>query len=185
MTITYFKRYKMQIDLPSMPDFAPRDYDGYQFLPWSSSLLKEHAEAKFESFRSELDSHVFPCLGKLDGCLRLMTEISYRTGFVPEATWLVVHGTEFHGRDDNCGTVQGIREDENTGSIQNLGIVPSHRGNGVGSELLRRSLVGFKSVGLQKVSLEVTAHNESAIKLYQRIGFEISQIVYKNSDLIS
>lgn len=183
MTITYFKRYKMQIDLRSVQDWKQREVDGYRFLSWDAKLLDQHAEAKYRSFCGELDSHVFPCLGKLDGCVKLMTEISCRNGFVPEATWLVIHGTEFHPTAKSCGTVQGIREDKLHGSIQNLGIVPDHRGAGVGSELLVRSLHGFRSVGIESVSLEVTAQNENALKLYQRLGFEVSEIVYKYADL--
>ncbi len=48
---------------------------GFEFHPWKKHLLPAHAEAKFRSFRNELDSNVFPCLGEPDGCLRLMREI--------------------------------------------------------------------------------------------------------------
>ncbi|MFM8581583.1 MAG: hypothetical protein ACKOFW_08775, partial [Planctomycetaceae bacterium] len=44
---------------------------------------------KFESFRAELDSQIFPCLGELRGCLDLMSEIAQRATFVPGATWLI------------------------------------------------------------------------------------------------
>ena len=51
-------------------------------------LLADHAEAKYQSFRDEIDADVFNCLGELDGCQRLMEEISLKDGFLPEATWL-------------------------------------------------------------------------------------------------
>ena len=34
--------------------------------------LPVHAEVKYKSFREELDSNVFPCLGDREGCRRLM-----------------------------------------------------------------------------------------------------------------
>lgn len=173
----------MRIELNSIRDEPVREIDGFRFLSWDSSLLENHAEAKYRSFCNELDSHVFPCLGKMEGCVKLMNEISCRSGFIPEATWLVCYGTDFHSSSDNCGTVQGIREGNKVGSIQNLGIVPEHRGSGVGSELLRRSLIGFKQVGIESVSLEVTAQNRSALKLYERTGFEVVEVVYKHADL--
>ena len=56
MGVTYFKRYRMEIDL-TRPIFAlPRLADGYSLLPWSDKLLPVHAEVKYKSFRDELDS---------------------------------------------------------------------------------------------------------------------------------
>ena len=41
------------------------------------------------------------------------------------------------------------------------------------------SLAGFKSAGVERVFLEVTAQNDSAVRLYQRIGFHSVKTVYK------
>ncbi len=183
MTVTYFKRYRMQIDLRSVIPFSIREYDRYQFLPWSSNLLQDHAQAKYLSFCDELDAHVFPCLGNAEGCHNLMREISCRRGFIPEATWLLVFHDPFTDQLENCGTVQGIRESLTHGSIQNLGIVAEHRGYGLGTALLKHALLGFQHIGLEQVKLEVTAHNEGALKLYHRLGFEIVKTVYKSIDM--
>ena len=183
MTVTYFKRYKMRIDLERVRDLELQQIEGYSFVRWSSNLLDEHAEAKYKSFRNELDSHVFPCLGNHDGCLKLMNEISCRSGFVPQATWLLVCETENRLDSENCGTVQGISDDGKTGSIQNLGVSPEHRGRGLGTQLLMRSLQGFAEIDVKSVSLEVTAKNEGALQLYQRLGFDVVELVYKSADL--
>lgn len=183
MTVTYFKRYRMQIDLNSIDDVEFEQHDRYDFLPWKSSLVADHAQAKYLSFCNELDSHVFPCLGDLVGCRQLMREISCRKGFVPEATWLLVYRDRFNNHVENCGTVQGIRESLSEGSIQNLGIVPEHRGYGLGTALLIHSLAGFRRLGIERVRLEVTAHNEGALKLYRQLGFATTKIVFKSIDL--
>ncbi len=182
MTVTYFKRYKMRIDLSGIASHGTKEFEYYSFQRWRPNLTQAHAEAKYASFCDELDSHVFPCLGNIDGCLKLMNEISCRTGFVPEATWLVVYQDQTN-MAENCGTVQGIRDSEDSGSIQNLGIAQGHRGKGLGSDLLLRSLQGFAQVGVRFVSLEVTAQNEGALNLYRRIGFEVTELVYKSADL--
>lgn len=183
MTITYFKRYKMEIDLKRVQDVKLRQFEKYSFLSWDSNLVDNHAEAKFLSFRNELDSHVFPCLGNREGCMKLMNEISCRSGFISTATWLLVLNETGNRSSENCGTVQGISDDGKTGSIQNLGIVPEHRGGGLGTELLTRSLKGFAEAGVESVNLEVTAKNEGALQLYQRLGFEVVELVYKSADL--
>ncbi len=155
---------------------------GYAIWSWKPSLLEEHADAKFESFRAELDSAVFPCLGDRASCTRLMREISSRAGFVAPATWLITFeapGVEM----ENCATIQGLCEKDGIGSIQNVGVTPAHRGNGLGTVLLARAIEGFRKLGLRTASLEVTAENAGAIKLYQRVGFEIVRTVYKSVEL--
>jgi len=179
MDLTYFKRYRMEIDLADggFPRAAPPA--GYHFLPWDESLLEAFAQAKFLSFRSEIDANVFPCLGELAGCRRLMSEIARKPGFLPEATWLAVRAPTDRRRPEYCGTVQGIRDRAGLGAIQNLGITPPHRDVGLGTSLLSRALEGFRRVGMTRVYLEVTAQNDGAIRLYQRLGFTMVKTVFK------
>jgi hypothetical protein len=131
--LTYFKRYRMEMDL-SRPLFpTPALDDEYVLEPWSEELVEAHAEAKYQSFCFELDANLFPCLGDRDGCRRLMQEIASREGFVPEATWLLVHETGRRRSREFCGTVQGVRDSNGYGAIQNLGVTPNHRDRGLGS----------------------------------------------------
>ena len=71
------------------------------------------------------------------------------------------------------GTIQGLQS-EGWGAIQNLGIAPQHRGRGLGSLLVLRAAGGFRSVGLTRMHLEVTTDNTAAIRLYERLGFEVA-----------
>lgn len=178
MGLTYFKRFRMEIDLRIRPQ-APALPCGYRFVPWDPLLLEAHAEAKFHSFRTEIDANVFPCLGDMEGCTRLMREISRKEGFLPAATWLLAWHDGYSRYLEYCGTVQGIREKTNLGAIQNLGITPDHRGRGLGTLLLLRSLEGFRNLGLRRAALEVTCQNEGAIRLYRRMGFCKVRTVYK------
>ena len=179
MACTYYKRYRMEVDLDQARGQPLRMPRQYRFVPWSPRLLGAHAEAKFLSFRDEIDAVVFPCLGDFSGCHRLMREISLRTGFVPQATWLIVH--EF--TRDVCGTIQGVRSDEGWGSIQNIGVVPGHRKRGLGAGLIHRALEGFRQTGLGRAYLEVTSDNINAIRLYRRLGFREAQTVYKVAEI--
>jgi len=179
MDLTYFKRYRMEINLLGR-DWTPAVLpDGYRLAPWNPALLEAFAEAKYQSFRNEIDANVFPCLGELDGCRRLMKEILRKPGFLPEATWVlacVAHGPD---QPAYCGTVQGIRDDAGLGAIQNLGIAPEHRNRGLGTILVTCALQGFLRAGLSRVYLEVTAQNEGAIRLYRRLGFVTVKTLYK------
>jgi ribosomal protein S18 acetylase RimI-like enzyme len=170
-TICYFKRYRMEADLHDLPAayLPPR----FACQCWAPELLEAHAQVLYDSFFQEIDAHVFPSLSSPDGCRMLMMEISRKWGFLPRATWLLV------GPDGPCGTVQGVRERSGLGAIQNLGIVPSCRGRGLGRGLLLYALHGFWASGLGRALLEVTAQNEGAIHLYHRLGFRRRKTLYK------
>lgn len=183
MGITYFKRYRMEVDLAALAPEPPPLPIGYALLAWSDKLISLHAEVKFRCFSEEMDASVFPCLGSRAGCTRLMTEIADRNGFLPAATWLIQHWPQQARRPDVCATIQGVCEGDGIGAIQNVGVAASHRGLGVGGALIWHSLNGFRLAGQRKVFLEVTAQNTGAIRLYQRLGFRNAKTVYKASEV--
>ena len=182
MGLTYFKRYRMEMELSELPRELPSLPSGYRCIPWEESLLEHHAETKHRCFCFEIDANVFPCLGDRDGCQRLMNEITRRDNFIPQATWLMGH-SEPGGTVDYCGTIQGLCDVEGRGAVQNLGITPDHRGLGLGTSLLSRALDGFRQHGLARATLEVTAQNSGALRLYQRFGFQVIKTVYKAAEI--
>ena len=118
--VTYFERFRMGIDLGSMPRGAALPDECY-WVPWNDNLLDSHAEALFASFQGELDAVVFPSLGDRRGCCRLMSEIHQKPGFLPGATWLLA------GPAGARGSIQGIRERRGLGSIPGVGWAESSR----------------------------------------------------------
>jgi ribosomal protein S18 acetylase RimI-like enzyme len=169
-TISYFKRYKMEADLHAVP--PPRTPSGYRWLAWNPGLLDLHAQVLVACFNQEIDATLFPSLADPRGSRSLMTEIVRKPGFEPEATWLLENEL------GPCGTIQGLRE-RGVGAIQNVGVVPALRGQGLGEALVLQALYGFRRVGLQRAMLEVTAHNDGAIRLYRRLGFRRAKTIYK------
>ena len=67
------------------------------------------------------------------------------------------------------------------GSIQNVGVIPDHRGLGLGHALVQQALLGFQHVGMGIGMLEVTAENEAAVTLYESMGFRTIQVLYRDS----
>lgn len=172
MAITYYKRFRMEVDLRDEVGPVRLDYP-YRWVPWDERLLDDHAEVKYLCFRDELDSQVFPCLGDRHGCQRLMREIRRKPGFLPAATWLIAAPEGF------CATIQGVVDRGGVGAIQNVGVVPEYRGLGLGRALVRQSLRGFRQAGLNRAFLEVTADNIAAVRLYRDIGFRKAKVLYK------
>ncbi len=97
-----------------------------------------------------------------------MHEIRRKSGFLPEATWLVACPAGY------CGTVQGIRERPGMGAIQNLGVMPLHRGRGLGTALLLGP-ARLPPCGLGRAFLEVTAQNDAAVQTVPSPGFPLPQ----------
>ncbi|MGQ0636097.1 MAG: GNAT family N-acetyltransferase [Planctomycetaceae bacterium] len=177
MGVTYYKRFRMEIDLSRSRLPAAELPPEYEFVAWNAVLLERHAEAKFESFRAELDSDVFPCLGDLSGCRHLMSEIVQRATFVPQATWLISWTGD--GRHEDCGTIQGVVQGGHWGAVQNVGVPPHFRGLGLGRALVLKALDGFRRAGVSRVYLEVTARNLAAVALYRSIGFRLARTTYR------
>ncbi len=196
MGVTYFKRFRMEIELPG-PASGKGEISGallrtsslsalpedYFLVAWDPVLLESHVDVKYRSFCLEIDANVFPCLGDREGCRRLMCEITSRDGFVPEATWLMGHRPLGSREVEYCGTVQGLCDRHGLGAVQNLGVTPHHRGRGLGAHLLLAALEGFQRRRLPRAFLEVTAQNEGALRLYERLGFRKARTVYKAVDV--
>lgn len=172
MSVRYFKRYKMEIDLRNTTGLPVLPPD-YSWVPWDESLLSTHANVKFHSFAGEIDATVFPSLSDARGCFHLMNEIAHKRGFLPWATWLITCPS------GPVGTIQGICERPGQGAIQNLGVLPSHRGQGLGTALMLKSLEGFRRSGMGRVVLEVTAVNDAAVQLYRHLGFRCRKTLYR------
>jgi ribosomal protein S18 acetylase RimI-like enzyme len=68
------------------------------------------------------------------------------------------------------------------GAIQNVGVIASYRGMGLGEALVRRALAGFIQAGLRRAYLEVTAENSAAVRLYRNVGFRRCKTLYKAVD---
>lgn len=65
-----------------------------------------------------------------------------------------------------------------------IGVVTGYRGCGLGSALLKKALEHAKRIGLTRIELTVREHNDVAINLYKKLGFEIEG-VHRNAVLIN
>ena len=179
MTTSYFRRFRMELDFRDVYLPSGALPDGYRWLPWNRMFLERHAVVKWNAFRDEIDSRVFACLSELTGCRRLMREISRQSAFLPAATWLLTFQPDDDWPGTDCGTVQGLKHNRRMGAIQNVGVISEHRGCGLGRALVLQSLHGFRSSGVRRVYLEVTANNEPAVELYRSMGFKLVKTMYR------
>ncbi len=52
-----------------------------------------------------------------------------------------------------------------------MGLLPAHRGQGLGKRLLRETVDRAFATGLRRIELDVFASNQTALRLYQQAGF--------------
>jgi GNAT superfamily N-acetyltransferase len=173
----YFRRFRMVFEFAERHLPEPTLPLGFHFVEWKANHIGRHAATKFECFRDEVDSQVFPCLAAEDGCLTLMEQIAGQKSFCPEATWLVTHASESGPVD--CGVIQGLANSSDAGSIQNVGVAKTFRGLGLGRALILKNLHGFRELDIRRVYLEATAENIPAVELYRSIGFRLIRTTFK------
>lgn len=164
MSVELLTRVRMELSLARTLEkpFLP---EGYFWVPWDDALLPLHAEVHFRAFADCIDRRLFASFSDRAGCWHLLREIRRTWGFMPEASWLIGHPAGC------CATIQCVAEAGGVGSIQNVGVLPKFRGQGLGEALLRQVLLDFRAAGLEKAVLDVTAENEGAYRLYRRLGF--------------
>ena len=63
------------------------------------------------------------------------------------------------------------------GHILSIAVHPDYRGLGVGEKVLRENIKRLKELGAKKVVLEVRVSNTVAIRLYKKVGFEVSGLL--------
>ncbi|NIP86492.1 MAG: GNAT family N-acetyltransferase, partial [Planctomycetales bacterium] len=56
MPVTYFKRYRMEIELAGSLFSLPSLPTGYRMHTWHPGLLSHHADVKYRSFCGQIDA---------------------------------------------------------------------------------------------------------------------------------
>lgn len=84
---------------------------------------------------------------------------------------IIVYMLEKESQVIGSATVQ-LRKDLSLAYIYDIAILREHRGQGLGSYLLRSCIMALKAKDIDKASLLVTGENKRALRLYRKIGFK-------------
>ncbi len=66
---------------------------------------------------------------------------------------------------------------DRVGGIYGLGVLPEHRSNGFGREVLISAIKRLKENGAHKIMLQVEVNNKNALSLYKSCGFEENYVM--------
>lgn len=84
---------------------------------------------------------------------------------------ILIYTLERENKIIGAATVQ-LREDLSMAYIYDIAILKDHRGQGLGSYLIKSCLNTIKKSNLERASLSVTGENKDALRLYKKLGFK-------------
>jgi [ribosomal protein S18]-alanine N-acetyltransferase len=116
----------------------------------------------------DLEREVFPDDAWSAGLF--WSELAHARG--PYATRrYVVAETHAPGEEPVLVAYGGLAAVAGTGDVQTIGVLPAHRGTGLGARLLSELLSAAGEFVCHEVLLEVRVDNAPAQRLYERFGF--------------
>lgn len=142
--------------------------------PWRDALVDDAAGLIAASYRGHVDAEINDQYRSASGARQFLLNIVQYPGcgrFCQPASFLAVHRTS--GRA--LGLILASLVAETTGHITQVCVAPQARGQGLGRELVERSMEVLFALGAERVSLTVTSSNTGAIQLYERLGFACSR----------
>lgn len=166
-----FPRLFLELDLRRRGPLEPgAAADKFTIGHWSELRHEEAAGLLAGSYRDHIDSDINDQYRTPAGALRFLTNVINYPGcgsFFRPASFLAFStaSTRLVGM---CLTslVSG-----DTGHVTQICVAPEASGQGLGYELMRRSLDALAAAGCRLTTLTVTTANARAVRLYERIGF--------------
>jgi Acetyltransferases len=171
---TAHRRIFMTFDMALVPGQRPgRSASRALIDNWSLDRVEDAAHVIAQAYDRHIDSEVNDQYRSAGGARRFINNIVQYPGcgtFYPPASFLAIDA--WTGRA--CGVSLCSILSPRVGHVTQICVAPRLKGKGLGYELLRRSLLALGEAGCRKTSLTVTAANENAVRLYERVGFRPS-----------
>jgi ribosomal protein S18 acetylase RimI-like enzyme len=141
----------------------------YLFARWTEARQEETAQLIASAYQRHIDSSINDQYRSANGAKRFLMNIVQYPGcgsfYGPGS---ILAETTTHQLTGICLSSLVASD---IGHITQICVAPELKGAGIGYELMRRSMVSLADRGCRKASLTVTASNQEAIQLYQRMGF--------------
>ena len=169
--LTVFERNFMRIDLTNAALGKGNVRRPMYMEKWSDHYQDAAAQLIAAAYAGHIDSRINDQYRTSAGARRFLHNIVQYPGcgaFYRPASLAAFEGVS--GR--LCGISLASLVTPETGHVTQICVSPAVRGTGIGHELLRQSLTTLREMGCTSASLTVTAANEDAVALYERVGFD-------------
>jgi ribosomal protein S18 acetylase RimI-like enzyme len=164
-----YPRYFLEADLEGVAKFPPREMRAIAISHWLPRAQEQTARLIATAYKGHIDSQINDQYRSPGGARRFLMNIVQFPGcgtfFGPASFAATSDSSGLLGVSLASMVAPGV------GHITQVCVAPSHKGIGLGYELMRRSLAALAAHGCHSVSLTVTTANEEAIRLYRSMGF--------------
>lgn len=171
-----YERYFMEISRAAVLAMKPRPpASRFTFMPWSDAFREETAHLMANAYRGHVDSEINDQYRTVPGARHFLTNIIQFPGcghFSTKASVVAVDRLTGHA----CGVSLASLVSDSAGHVTQLCVLPDSRGEGLGYELMRQSMLRLLDLGCGSISLTVTAANTDALRLYESVGFSVTSL---------
>jgi len=168
--LNVYNRNFMRIDLPGSTLAEGNVRRPMYIEPWTDHYQDAAAQLISSAYYGHIDSRINDQYRTPGGARKFLYNIVQYPGcgsFYRPASYAAFEAAT----GQLCGISLSSLVAPECGHITQICVSPAVRGTGIGHALLRRSLVNLRNAGCRSASLTVTAANEDAVQLYQRVGF--------------
>lgn len=168
---TYTRNF-MVADMRAERGLPERQMENVVLDHWHERRQDDAAQVIAAAYRGHIDGEINDQYRTPSGARRFLFNIIQYPGcgaFFERGSWLAM------SRETSrvCGLSLTSMVSEATGHVTQICVTPAFKGKGLGYELLRRSMVSLAQSGAVRISLTVTAANQNAVALYERMGFGV------------
>jgi len=165
-------RHYMRRELTApVPEPGPLP-SGIALRPLKREDLNAAAEIIYKSHQHSVDAALNMTYATPATCRAFVETLVVRSGcgqFDSEASRFAC------GPRGPLGVVIASRLSRTNGHVCQVSVTPGAQENGLGVGLVSRALAAFREQGLVSVTLSVTASNERAHRIYERLGFSVQR----------
>jgi len=169
-----FRIYLRQLRMLDLQRVAlpPAGAAGIRLHPWRETWLFPVARLIRLAYENHVDSELNDQYRTESDILRFLQNIIYAQGcgqFLPEASFVVSAGLI----EPALGVVLTSAVAPAVGHTTQLCVLPGYQGHGLGRTLMQASIAALQQKAFRWLTLTVTAGNQTALGLYERLGFRL------------
>lgn len=167
-----FTRQFLLLSLDRSPTMAPKISAGLRLEPWEERHFEPCAQLIHLAYANHVDGEINDQYRSEAGALKFLKNIIILPGcgqFQRHASFVL----RPVGSDKLIGVVLTSAVSPGVGHTTQICILPGYQGHGLGRQLMEASMHALKAREFTELSLTVTARNRVAVRLYEKLGFQM------------
>jgi ribosomal protein S18 acetylase RimI-like enzyme len=164
------QRQFMILELKGNPASEAARRNGLLLETWTDRFLEPCARLIQRAYTDHVDSEINDQYRTESGAMKFLRNIVLLPGcgqFFPEASFILRPGPG----EKPIGMVLTSTVAPGVGHTTQICVLPGYQGSGLGRQLMEASLATLRKNGYHALTLTVTSINESAVRLYEHLGF--------------